>query len=55
MRTQVPIAGFLFLALWAAGVIHAQIKDPIPGPVAKRGLSVEIRDVVRLPETRGRS
>ena len=29
-----------------------QITDPLP-PVVKRGLSVEIRDVTRLPETRG--
>ena len=27
--------------------------NPIPAPVVKRGLAVEIRDVVRLPETRG--
>ena len=32
--------------------MHAQITNPIPNPVIKRGLSVEIRDVVRLPETR---
>ena len=41
------------LALAIAGVIHAQITDPIPAPVEKRGLMVEIRDVVRLPDTRG--
>jgi Glucose / Sorbosone dehydrogenase len=27
--------------------------NPIPAPVTKRGLTVEIRDVVRLPDTRG--
>jgi len=27
--------------------------NPIPAPIAKRGLSVEIKDVARLPETRG--
>jgi hypothetical protein len=27
--------------------------NPLPEPVAKRGLAVEIKDVVRLPETRG--
>ncbi len=26
---------------------------PIPAPIEKRGLAVEIRDVVRLPDTRG--
>ena len=41
------------LALWAAGAIHAQITNPIPAPIEKRGLMVEISDVVRLPDTRG--
>ena len=27
--------------------------NPIPAPIEKRGLAVEIKDVVRLPETRG--
>ena len=40
------------IALLAAAAMHAQITNPIPNPVIKRGLSVEIRDVVRLPETR---
>lgn len=43
----------LCLAL-AARAIDAQITaNPIPAPIEKRGLAVEIRDVVRLPETRG--
>lgn len=34
--------------------IAAQITtNPLPAPVEKRGLAVEIRDVVRLPQTRG--
>ena len=33
--------------------MHAQIANPFPAPLEKRGLAVEIRDVVRLPETRG--
>ena len=42
------------LGIAAAAVIDAQITaNPIPAPVEIRGLSVEIRDVVRLPETRG--
>ena len=53
MRTPLPLVTLLFLALCAAGAIHAQITNPIPAPVVKRGLSVEIRDVVRLPDTRG--
>ena len=27
--------------------------NPIPGPIEKRGLAVQIRDLVRLPDTRG--
>jgi hypothetical protein len=40
------------LALAAAGGMYAQISDPLP-PVEKRGLMVEVRDVARLPDTRG--
>jgi hypothetical protein len=37
----------------AAVGARAQITDnPLPAPIAKRGLAVEVRDVVRLPETR---
>ena len=48
-----PLVIVMLLALWTAGAIHAQITNPIPAPVEKRGLMVEIRDVVRLPDTRG--
>ena len=41
------------VAFWATGAIQAQVSDPIPVPVTKRGLSVQIRDVTRLPDTRG--
>jgi hypothetical protein len=40
-------------AVWTTGAIHAQITNPIPAPIEKRGLMVEIRDIVRLPDTRG--
>ena len=58
MRLRLPLVLLLFLALCAAGAIHAQsgnpiTSNPIPAPITKRGLTVEIRDVVRLPETRG--
>ena len=53
MRTPLPLVVLLFVALIAAGVIHAQITNPIPAPIVKRGLSVEIRELVRLPDTRG--
>jgi hypothetical protein len=53
MRMRRPLVIVALLALWAAGAIHAQITNPIPAPVEKRGLMVEISDVVRLPDTRG--
>jgi hypothetical protein len=49
----------LTAAISAAGILAAQnvnnaiTSNPIPAPIAKRGLAVEIKDVVRLPETRG--
>jgi hypothetical protein len=52
MRRLPPLINFLTLGLGAAVAIHAQITDPLP-PVVKRGIGVEIRDVVRLPDTRG--
>ena len=42
------------LAIAVAGPAAAQIKsNPIPAPIEKRGLEVEIREVARLPDTRG--
>ncbi len=52
MRRPLPLVLLLFLALGVASAIHAQITNPIQAPVVKRGLSVEVRDLVRLPETR---
>ncbi len=43
----------VFLAFIAVAAIHAQITNPLPARIEKRGLMVEIRDVVRLPDTRG--
>ena len=53
MRIRMPLLIIVLLALWTAGAIHGQITNPIPAPIQKRGLMVEIRDVVRLPDTRG--
>ena len=51
MRTAFIIMAFV---LGALGVLRAQITaNPIPAPIEKRGITVELRDVVRLPETRG--
>ena len=52
MRKLLPLP-LLIVALGAAGAIHAQITNPIQAPIVKRGLNVEIREVVRLPDTRG--
>src|SRR5215470_16449088 len=47
------IVGFL-VAICAVNRIAAQItSNPIAAPIVKRGLAVEIKDVVRLPDTRG--
>jgi hypothetical protein len=53
MRVKVPIVCALSMVL-AATWIHGQItQNPIPAPIEKRGLAVEIKDLVRLPDTRG--
>jgi len=42
------------LALVVAGSVEAQItSNPIPAPIKKRGLAVEIVELARLPDTRG--
>ena len=53
MRIPLPLAVSLVLGFGAAVSIRAQISNPIEAPVIKRGLTVGVRDVVRLPETRG--
>src|SRR5438477_1848185 len=53
MRRRITLAIALSLTYWTATRIHGQItSNPIPGRIEKRGLAVEIRDVVRLPDTR---
>jgi hypothetical protein len=54
MRTKMPFVIAPLLTIWAAGASDAQItSNPIPAPIEKRGLAIEIKDVVRLPDTRG--
>ena len=49
MRTQVKVFIHSLMALGAAGAIGAQITaNPLPAPVEKHGLMVEIREVARL-------
>jgi hypothetical protein len=53
MRIRIRLAVVLLVAVWNAGTVTAQVANPIPAPVEKHGLMVEISDVVRLPDTRG--
>ena len=53
MRTRMLVTMSLFV-MWTAGAIEAQItSNPLPAPIEKRGLAVEITDLARLPDTRG--
>ena len=53
MRAHTTITTLLVTTvLLTASAIQAQISDPIPTAITKRGLSVEIREVARLPDTR---
>jgi hypothetical protein len=53
MRSKMQLAAVLLLTLCPVASIHAQItSNPIPAPVQKRGLAIEIKDYTRLPDTR---
>lgn len=52
MSLRIPHFAALVLLGSTAGV-DAQISNPIAAPVEKLGLAVEIREVARLPDTRG--
>lgn len=52
MRVRLVIV--LLLAIGIAGAVEAQItNNPIPARIVKRGILVEVKDLVRLPDTRG--
>jgi glucose/sorbosone dehydrogenase len=56
MRTRMRLVTVLLLAMWTARTFEAQqaiTSNPIPAPIVKRGLAVEVKDLVRLPDTRG--
>ncbi|HET6955911.1 MAG TPA: PQQ-dependent sugar dehydrogenase [Vicinamibacterales bacterium] len=54
MRTRFLAVSVLMLSFCTLVALRAQItSNPIPAPVVKRGIALEIRDVVRLPDTRG--
>src|SRR5580765_3936160 len=52
MQKSPKIVILLLLMLGTVGAMHAQIADPLPEHVEKRGLAVQIKDIVRLPDTR---
>ena len=53
MHTRTPFAIIPLLAMWTVGAAEAQItRNPIPEPIVKRGLAVEVKDLFRLPDTR---
>jgi glucose/sorbosone dehydrogenase len=52
MRTRFVLV--VALLIGTIGALHAQItSNPIAAPIAKRGIAVEIQELVRLPDTRG--
>ena len=51
MPARTPIFAGVLLVLLPAALL-AQVTDPIPAPIEKRGLMVEVKEVARLPETR---
>src|SRR6267142_694563 len=53
MRLVVAPVLALLALLVARPLVGQIISNPIPAPTEKRGLAVEIRDLVRLPDTRG--
>ena len=54
MRQRMPLGIMPLLAFGLIGTTHAQItSNPIPEPIVKRGIAVEVKDLVRLPDTRG--
>jgi hypothetical protein len=54
MRFATPILLSLSLTFVTAPPGSGQItSNPIPEPIVKRGLAVEVREIARLPDTRG--
>src|SRR5467141_1502918 len=54
MRIWILLGIIPLLAIWTVGAADAPItSNPIPEPIVKRGLAVEVKDLVRLPDTRG--
>jgi hypothetical protein len=53
MRLRMPLAIVPFLMLSTVAPSSGQItSNPIPTPIVKKGLAVEVKDLARLPDTR---
>ena len=54
MRTRIGLGIIWLLAVQTVCAADVPItSNPIPEPIVKRGLAVEVKDLVRLPDTRG--
>ena len=54
MRTRMWLGIITLLAVRTVCAADGPItSNPIPEPIVKRGISVEVKDLVRLPDTRG--
>ena len=54
MRVRARLVILIATGFWAAEAMPAQVSNPIPDPIIKRGLTVQIKEIARLPESRGR-
>src|SRR5436189_4510070 len=55
MRTRILFGAIFIVAVWTIGAADAPpiTSNPLPEPIVKQGIAVEIKDLVRLPDTRG--
>jgi hypothetical protein len=53
MRTRLQLGAIALLSMWTGAADVPITSNPIPEPIVKRGIAVEIKDVARLPDTRG--
>jgi hypothetical protein len=54
MRISQPVLSGAFALASTAAIVAQITSNPLPAAVEKRGIAVEIRDMVQLPDTRGR-
>lgn len=54
MRIRLQLVILTIIVFLPVGAVLAQVDNPIPDPVEKLGLMVEIQEIARLPESRGR-